>query len=156
MQAELVGSNNHKYGTWIRASSPPKERFSNVNKFSSNLEGSVNDGIQLQGRSDRNSGGNGGDKSCGLNDTTISHVSAKGNEKIGADTVQDSSVEKIDKDADFPPEAANDQLLTHAFPCNKMNHGSAKSSKWKQLARRKGQALSSSEVGMESRKHDEL
>ncbi|KAL5752854.1 hypothetical protein ACOSP7_023044 [Xanthoceras sorbifolium] len=103
MQAELVGSNNHKYGTWIRASSPPKERFSNVNKFSSNLEGSVNDGIQLQGRSDRNSGGNGGDKSCGLNDTTISHVSAKGNEKIGADTVQDSSVEKIDKDADFPP-----------------------------------------------------
>ncbi|KAL5736185.1 hypothetical protein ACOSQ2_030973 [Xanthoceras sorbifolium] len=62
------------------------------------------DGVQLWGSSDQNIGGNGGDKSRGLTNTTIPQVSVKGNEKIVADTVQDSSVTQIGKGADSPSE----------------------------------------------------
>ncbi|KAL5745602.1 hypothetical protein ACOSP7_026748 [Xanthoceras sorbifolium] len=89
MQAELVGSNVHKYRTCIRASSPTKERFSHSAKFSKNPKGSMADGVYMQGSYDRNIGDNGGDMARVLNDMAVQHILVKGLKK--AENVRTSS-----------------------------------------------------------------
>ncbi|KAL5797702.1 hypothetical protein ACOSQ2_002522 [Xanthoceras sorbifolium] len=90
-QKDATDFTKHKYGTWIRASSPTKERFSHYGKNSNNMRNSIPGGKERQEKQDSLKDNSGIATTNGEKAAQLPLVPPKGKEKMTVDSQQVSA-----------------------------------------------------------------